>query len=128
MELELAANRLEALGNPTRLKLFRLLVQAGRKGLPVGHLQRELGIPASTLSHHVARLVRAGVVLQQRQGSTLHCHADYDAMNNLVDFLNENCCQGQHGPLRHAEVVAEISEGQTAQAGLSGNKSGGATP
>ena len=53
MKVEKAAKQLEALGNPTRLHLYRALVRAGDAGLPVGHLQDKLRIAASTLSHHL---------------------------------------------------------------------------
>jgi ArsR family transcriptional regulator len=52
MKLEKAASHLEALGNPTRLAVYRILVRAGDEGIPVGKIQEQLDIPASTLSHH----------------------------------------------------------------------------
>ena len=55
--VEKAAKQLEALGNPTRLKVYRALVRAGDDGLPVGRLQEKLEIAASTLSHHLHRLI-----------------------------------------------------------------------
>ena len=57
MKIDEAAARLEALGNPTRLKIYRTLVRAGEPGLPVGKLQVRLAIPASTLSHHLKTLM-----------------------------------------------------------------------
>lgn len=92
MKIEDAAARLEALGNPTRLKIYRTLVRAGRAGLPVGRLQDRLKIPASTLSHHLKGLVAVGLVTQVREGTTLVCHAEYDTMNGLVEFLVAECC------------------------------------
>lgn len=89
-----AADCLEALGNETRLEIFRALVRAGHDGTPVGELQRLLAVPGSTLSHHIARLVRVGLVTQERRSRTLICRADYTKMNNLVSFLSENCCGG----------------------------------
>ncbi len=94
METTTAANCLEALGNPTRLEIYRLLVQAGPAGVVVGALQERLGIPASTLSHHLARLVRVGLVTQERHSRTLVCRANYARMNGLLDYLGENCCEG----------------------------------
>ncbi|RUV35614.1 ArsR family transcriptional regulator, partial [Mesorhizobium sp. M7A.F.Ca.MR.228.00.0.0] len=55
MKLEKAAVQLEALGNPTRLQLYRILVRAGDDGLAVGSVQGKLDIPSSTLSHHLKR-------------------------------------------------------------------------
>ena len=62
MKLDDAAARLEALGNTTRLKIYRALVRAGHAGMPVGRLQERLKIPASTLSHHVKTLVAVGLI------------------------------------------------------------------
>jgi len=92
VKLEDAAARLEALGNPTRLRVYRTLVRAGRAGLPVGRLQGKLKIPASTLSHHVKALVTVGLVTQQRESTTLICHAEYEVMRGLVGFLVSECC------------------------------------
>ena len=90
-----AAGCLECLGNETRLAVFRLLVRAGPAGMPVGQIQSRLDIPASTLSHHIAHLVNIGLIAQQREGRTLHCLPNYARMNAVVDFLTEECCQGQ---------------------------------
>ncbi len=92
MKLDDAAGRLEALGNPTRLKIYRALVRAGEAGMPVGRLQDKLKIAASTLSHHVKALVVAGLITQVREATTLTCHANYDIMRDLVDFLVAECC------------------------------------
>ncbi|GGE80979.1 helix-turn-helix transcriptional regulator [Stappia taiwanensis] len=92
MNIEIASRQLEALGNPTRLTLYRTLVRAGRGGLPVGHVQERLDMPASTLSHHLKRLVAAGLVRQERAGTSLICHAEYPAMDALLGFLTDECC------------------------------------
>lgn len=92
MNIEIAARQLEALGNPTRLRLYRTLVRAGRAGLPVGHVQQRLAMPASTLSHHLKRLIDAGLVQQERAGTCLICHAEYPAMDALLHFLTDECC------------------------------------
>ena len=85
---------LAALGNRTRMRLFRLLVRAGEDGLNVGTLKRRLEIPASTLTHHLATLTRAGLVIQERQGREVISSADYDAIDGLVAYLTEECCTG----------------------------------
>jgi ArsR family transcriptional regulator len=92
MKLETAATRLEALGNPTRLQIYRMLVRAGDAGLPVGRLQAKLDLPASTLSHHLKGLIANGLVTQERQATTLICRAHYPVMRELVDFLVAECC------------------------------------
>jgi ArsR family transcriptional regulator len=92
MDILTQANRLEALGNPTRLALYRALVRAGHAGAPVGRLQEEIGIPASTLSHHLAKLCACGLVGQTREGTVLRCRANFEVMNALVGFLVNECC------------------------------------
>jgi len=92
MKIDDAASRLEALGNPTRLRIYRALVRAGEPGLPCGKLQSRLGIPASTLSHHVKTLLVVGMITQERDGTTLICRANYPVMRGLVDFLVAECC------------------------------------
>lgn len=92
MKLDDAAAHLEALGNPTRLKIYRALVRAGESGLAVGRLQDKLKIAPSTLSHHIKTLVIVGLVNQVRDSTTLVCHANYDVMRGLVDFLVAECC------------------------------------
>jgi ArsR family transcriptional regulator, arsenate/arsenite/antimonite-responsive transcriptional repressor len=92
MNHEQAAAQLEALGNPTRLKIYRILVRAGAEGLSVGRVQEKLGIPASTLSHHCKRLCDTGLVTQERQATTLICRAEYPAMQALIGYLADECC------------------------------------
>ena len=92
MKLDDAATHLEALGNPTRLKIYRALIRAGGAGMPVGRLQDRLKIAASTLSHHIKAMVTVGLVTQVREGTTLVCHANYDVMRELLDFLMAECC------------------------------------
>ena len=97
MKIDDAAARLEALGNTTRLKIYRALVRAGHAGMAVGRLQERLKIPASTLSHHIKALLAVGLISQVRDGTTLACHAEYDVMRGLVDFLVAECCTEQAG-------------------------------
>ena len=91
MNIEEAARQLEALGNPTRLRLYRVLVRAGHGGLPVNQVQERLGIPASTLSHHLQRLVQNGLVSQERQATTLICRAVYPAERALSETRWVRC-------------------------------------
>ena len=92
MKLDHAAAQLEALGNPTRLKIYRALVRAGDSGFPVGRLQERVGIAASTLSHHLHRLILTGLVSQERRSTVLICRANYIAMDSLIGFLSDECC------------------------------------
>lgn len=92
MKIADAALRLEALGNPTRLKIYRALVRAGHGGMPVGKLQAKLQIAPSTLSHHLKSLITVGLISQERQATTLICHTNYEIMQGLVQFLVSECC------------------------------------
>jgi ArsR family transcriptional regulator len=92
MKTEDAAARLEALGNPTRLQIYRALVRAGKAGMAVGKLQSKLDLAASTLSHHLKSLLIVGLISQERQATTLICRANYNVMRGLVDFLAAECC------------------------------------
>ena len=107
MNIEIAARQLEALGNTTRLGIYRTLVRAGANGLPVGRLQERMGIALSTLSHHLKRLVDRGLVTQERQGTTLICRAHYPAMNGLVGYLIDECCAD--GECEEARETLEAS-------------------
>jgi len=92
MKLDTAALILSKIGNPTRLRIVRLLVRAGGQGMPVGAIQKELQIPGSTLTHHITHLKNAGLIRQQRQQATLFCIMEYERLNQLVAYLTEECC------------------------------------
>ena len=92
MKPDNAAKQLEALGNLTRLAIYRSLVQAGPQGNTVGEIREELDIPGSTLSHHIAKLVNAGLLSQQRDSRSLVCTVDNENMDELMEFLVQNCC------------------------------------
>ncbi|MGF1726291.1 ArsR/SmtB family transcription factor [Photobacterium nomapromontoriensis] len=92
MDLDVVAKALKELGHPTRLCVYKHLVKAGYDGLPVGKLQEELGIPGSTLSHHISGLVSAGLIKQLRDGRTLYCVPQYDMLNGVIGFLQDECC------------------------------------
>ena len=101
-----AAQGLSALGNETRLAVFRLLVRAGDDGAPIGHIGRELQIPLSTLAHHLDRLSRAGLVDQQKSGREVICTANYKSLLALTNYLTEKCCEG----LPDSALELEITE------------------
>jgi ArsR family transcriptional regulator len=92
LDLDRLAQRLEALGDPTRLAVYRTLVRAGKNGFPVGRIQERTKVPRSTLSHHLHKLIAVGLVSQERQGTTLICRADYPTMRQIVDALVAECC------------------------------------
>lgn len=89
-----AAAALAALGHEARLDIFRLLVRAGPEGLMIGEIGRHLGIPASTLAHHLGALVEAGLVTQQKQGRAVANRVDFARMRAVLSFVAENCCVG----------------------------------
>ncbi|MBR0712497.1 helix-turn-helix transcriptional regulator [Bradyrhizobium liaoningense] len=92
MKIDDAAARLEALGNPTRLRIYRALVRAGDGGISVGKLQAKLELAASTLSHHLKTMITVGLIAQERQATTLICRANYEVMRGIVAFLVAECC------------------------------------
>jgi ArsR family transcriptional regulator len=92
MRIDDTARQLEALGNPTRLAIYRSLVKTGSQGCPVGEIRQALDIPASTLSHHIAKLVNAGLLTQERDSRSLVCRANFETMDRLIEFLVQNCC------------------------------------
>ena len=94
MEKQVVISALAALAQETRLDIFRLLVRAGPGGLPAGAIAEALEIPSATLSFHLKELKNAGLALCQRAGRSLIYSPDYAAVEGMVGFLTENCCQG----------------------------------
>lgn len=94
MQAEQTIRALGALAQEHRLAAFRLLVQAGAEGLPAGVLAERLGVPASSMSFHLAQLANAGLVTQRRESRSIIYSADYAVMNALMGYLTENCCGG----------------------------------
>ena len=89
-----AADSLAALGNRTRLRIFKVLIRAGREGANIGTIQRLLGIPATTLSHHLGTLTQAGLIAQVRRGREVICTADFGAVNDMLAYVKSECCAG----------------------------------
>src|ERR1700746_429362 len=94
MESTQAVAALAALAQEHRLAVFRLLVQAGHEGMQAGKVADALDLAPNTLSFHFDRLRVAGLVTVRRDGRSMIYAARYEAMNELVSFLTENCCQG----------------------------------
>lgn len=86
---------LAALGQPTRLEIFRLLVRKEPTGLSAGALAEAVGCPHNTLSTHIAILARAGLVKGTRDGRTIIYRADAAGMSALIAFLVTDCCDGR---------------------------------
>lgn len=91
-----AVLQLASLAQEARLKIFRLLVQAGKEGLPAGNIGESLQIPASTLSFHLKELSHAGLISARQESRFIFYAANYAAMNDLLAFLTENCCLGSN--------------------------------
>jgi ArsR family transcriptional regulator, arsenate/arsenite/antimonite-responsive transcriptional repressor len=94
MEKQKAIAALVALGHETRLDVFRLLMQAGPKGLAAGQIGERLALPPATLSFHLNQLKHAGLVTFRRESRSLIYSAAYPVMNALLAYMTENCCQG----------------------------------
>ena len=92
MNLDQAAVSLDAMGNTTRLHIVRLLVRAGEDGLAVGNIQKKLDIPPSTLTHHLIQLRSAGLIRQERQGTTLMCKMQFRQLDSVWQFVMKQCC------------------------------------
>jgi ArsR family transcriptional regulator, arsenate/arsenite/antimonite-responsive transcriptional repressor len=86
---------LAALAQDNRLDVFRLLVEAGRDGMPAGHIAASLRLPPNALSFHLDRLREAGLVTARRDGRSMIYAARFEAMNSLVSYLTDDCCQGR---------------------------------
>ncbi len=91
-DLKDIARCLDALGNPTRLAVFRQLVRHGDEGVAMGALQERTGTARSTLTHHVQKLMHVGLVTQERQGTTLLCRPTLARMRHVLGFLLDECC------------------------------------
>jgi DNA-binding transcriptional ArsR family regulator len=89
-----AAEGFAALGNRARLRLLRLMVRAGGEGITVGEIGRRMDMPASTLAHHLAALVRAGLVTQEKRGREVICAAEFRIIRGAAAYLTESCCAG----------------------------------
>lgn len=86
---------LGALAQVTRLKLFRLLVVAGKDGLTPSHMAETLEVAPTALSFHLKELSHAGLVTSERDGRNIIYRAEFAAMDELLAFLTSECCQGQ---------------------------------
>jgi ArsR family transcriptional regulator len=95
--LERHAEQLSALGHPIRLKILRFVVQAGDGGAAAGEIQSHVDLPASTLSHHLKRLLDAGLMTSRLQGTFHYYAADYTGLRGLTDYVWEDCCKRGKG-------------------------------
>jgi ArsR family transcriptional regulator len=89
-----AADALGALGNRTRLRIFKLLVRAGPEGANISALQGLVAVPPTTLAHHLTSLVRADFLRQERRGREVICTANYKALFAVLSYVRDECCAG----------------------------------
>ncbi len=91
--LDRHAEQLAALGHPVRLAILRFVVQSGDAGAAAGAIQEHVALPASTLSHHLKRLVDADVLATRPEGTFQYYSADYKRLRALTDYLWQDCCR-----------------------------------
>ncbi len=96
-KVEQHAEQFAALGHPVRLAILRFVVQGGEGGTPAGEIQTHVEMPASTLSHHLKRLVTAGMLFSRQEGTFVYFTADYAALRALTDYLWQDCCKRGRG-------------------------------
>ena len=106
METKDVLNALAALAHETRLAIFRLLVETGPDGLPVGKIGEHLGTAPATLSFHLKELANADLVMMRHEGRFIYCSANFATMNSLVAYLTDNCCGGTSTYVPLCEPVA----------------------
>lgn len=86
------ADMMAAMGAEPRLRIMRLLLAAHPQGMVVGEIAAELGIPLSTLSHHLDKLKAEGLASASREATFLRYRANHDALQELLGFLYAECC------------------------------------
>ena len=94
MEAKAAVAALAALAQETRLAIFRLLMQAGPRGVAAGGIGEKLDVPPATLSFHLKELSHAGLIASRQEGRFIYYSANFERMAALMTFLTQNCCQG----------------------------------
>lgn len=94
MDKKLSLAALAALGQETRLDVFRLLVKAGQEGVPAGEIADRLGAVQNTVSTHLKVLTQAGLIRPERRGRVVRYVADMTGFRDLLAYLMEDCCNG----------------------------------
>ena len=107
MDADQAIIAFSALAQPTRLEVFRLLMEYEPNGLPAGEIARRIGVPHNTMSTHLAILTRAGLIEAERQSRSIVYRAQLDAVRTLAGFLVKDCCGGR--PEICAPLIADLS-------------------
>jgi len=120
MEKSHAIAALAALAQESRLDIFRLLVQAGKRGEPVSGIGARLGLPSATLSFHLSQLRHADLVSFRREGRSLIYTANFAVMNDLLGYLSENCCAADSAGCDLAATTCNAGQPEPAPAGETG--------
>jgi DNA-binding transcriptional ArsR family regulator len=107
METNEAILAFSALAQPTRLEVFRLLMEHEPSGLPAGEIARRLAVPHNTMSTHLAILTRAGLIEAERESRSIFYRAQLEAVRTLTGFLVKDCCGGR--PELCAPLIADLS-------------------
>lgn len=100
MDIQEAIIVFDALSQETRLRAFRLLVQAGNSGLAAGVLSEQLGTPHNTMSFHLSHLSNAGIISSKREGRSVIYSANFDATRKLIEFIVKDCCSVDFANIR----------------------------
>lgn len=95
MDITIARDAFAALGQSTRLDVFRLLIAAGKTGMSAGDIGEALGVRQNTMSANLAILTRAGLIRNEREGRVVRYFADMEGLRGLLAFLMEDCCGGR---------------------------------
>lgn len=107
MKSSQAVTALAALAQPTRLAIFRLLVEAGEGGLAVGSIGTAVGVAPTTLSFHLKSLAQAKLVNVQQRGRFIFYSANFSSMFGLIDYLTHDCCGGNMNACAPAAKAAK---------------------
>jgi DNA-binding transcriptional ArsR family regulator len=102
MDIKEAVDALSGLAQESRLKVFRLLIQAGTSGMAAGEIAKAVGIPKNTMSSHLAILSRANLIQARKEGRSIIYTVNFEGTRSLLSFLVQDCCQGDPsicGPL-----------------------------
>lgn len=100
MDIQEAITMFDALSQETRLRAFRLLVQAGPDGLAAGVLSDELGTPHNTMSFHLSHLSNTGIISSRKEGRSVIYSANFDMTRDLIVFMVKDCCSVEFANIR----------------------------
>jgi len=108
MDFVATSLKLASLGHEQRLRIFHQLVRAGRGGMTIGQIRDALDRPMSTVAFHLRELVEAGMVTQEKEGRSVRCRASFEALNEMLEFISNECCRGVSLPAFSGRRTAQI--------------------